>query len=321
MTYHSLLRGCGGYLPHKVVTNDDLAKRIDTTDEWIKTRTGIRCRHIADDAETTSYMAAQAAKEALKQAQLEPDDIDVVVVATTTPDQAFPAVAVRVQALLGMTRGAGYDISAACSGFIFGLQTIDGLIKSGKARHVLLIGSEVFSRIIDWEDRATCVLFGDGAGAMVFSAHEENDGRGILDTSIYSDGRMGDMLYVDGAVGVKKDSQFLKMKGREVFRHAVENLTQSALNILSSNEIPSHELDWLIPHQANIRIIKAVGKKLGLAEERIIVTVDEQANTSAASIPLAFNQAKSDGKLKTGQLVLMEALGGGLTWGSVLMRL
>ncbi|MGG6430112.1 beta-ketoacyl-ACP synthase III [Acetobacter ghanensis] len=321
MAKRSLLVGFGGFLPERVVTNEELATRLETSDDWIRTRTGITRRHIAGPHDTATTMGTEAARRALDYAGLSADDIDVVLVATSTPDQAFPATAVRIQAALGMTHGFGFDIAAACSGFIFALATADSFIRSGQVRHALVIGSEVYSRIVDWEDRGTCVLFGDGAGAVVLSASDESGDRGILSTHLHSDGTTGDLLYVDGAVGQPNKSGHLKMSGRDVFRHAVAKLSSSVDEALNAEGLTYADVDWLVPHQANIRIIEGVAKKLALPAERVVVTVDRHANTSAASIPLALDEAVRDGRIQKGELVLMEALGGGLTWGSVLVRL
>ncbi|MDE7547374.1 ketoacyl-ACP synthase III [Acetobacter fabarum] len=322
MAKRSLLVGFGGFLPERVVTNEELATRLATSDDWIRTRTGITRRHIAGPDDSATSMGAEAARKALDYAGLSADDIDVVLVATSTPDQAFPATAVRIQAALGMTHGFGFDIAAACSGFIFALATADSFIRSGQVRHALVIGSEVYSRIVDWEDRGTCVLFGDGAGAVVLSASEsESDTRGILSTHLHSDGTTGDLLYVDGAVGQPDKTGHLKMDGRDVFRHAVAKLSASVDEALEAEGLTYADVDWLVPHQANVRIIEGVAKKLALPADRVVVTVDRHANTSAASIPLALDEAVRDGRIQKGELVLMEALGGGLTWGSVLARL
>ena len=322
MAKRSLLVGFGGFLPERVVTNEELATRLATSDEWIKTRTGITRRHLAGPDDSATSMGAEAARRALDYAGLSADDIDVVLVATSTPDQAFPATAVRIQAALGMTHGFGFDIAAACSGFIFALATADSFIRSGQVRNALVIGSEVYSRIVDWQDRGTCVLFGDGAGAVGVSASDDESGaRGMLSTHLHSDGTTGDLLYVDGAVGQPDKSGHLKMSGRDVFRHAVAKLSSSVDEALQAEGLSYADVDWLVPHQANIRIIEGVGKKLGLPAERVVVTVDRHANTSAASIPLALDEAVRDGRIQKGELVLMEALGGGLTWGSVLVRL
>ncbi|MBR2123930.1 MAG: ketoacyl-ACP synthase III [Acetobacter sp.] len=321
MARHSLLVGFGGFLPDRVVTNVELASQLDTSDEWIRARTGIACRHVAGPHDTATSMGAEAASRALSYAGLSASDIDVILVATATPDQAFPATAVRIQAEIGMISGFGYDISSACSGFVFALATADSLIRSHQANRVLVIGSEVYSRILDWSDRGTCVLFGDGAGAVILEASESDDHRGILSTHLHSDGRLRDLLYVDGAVGQPEKSGKLRMSGRDVFRHAVEKLSSSVDEVLSSCGLTRDHIDWLVPHQANIRIIEAVAKKLALPADRVVITVDRHANTSAASIPLALDEAVRDGRIRQGELVLMEALGGGLTWGTALARL
>ena len=314
------LTGVGGYLPRTIVTNDDLAQKIETSDEWIRTRTGITQRHIVSGDETTASMAAAAARQALEQAGVNAEDVDAIIVATSTPDQVFPAVATQVQALLGITKGFGFDISAACSGFVYALASANSFIQSGLAKKVLVIGSEVFSRLLDWNDRTTCVLFGDGAGAVLLEAGAE-EGEGVLSTHLHSDGRSGDILYVDGAVGCAGTTQHLKMLGREVFRHAVVKLSQAVDEALEANNLTGQDIQWLVPHQANLRIIDGMAKKLALPADRVVVTVDRHANTSAASIPLALNEAVRDGRIQKGDLVLMEALGGGLTWGSALVRM
>ena len=314
------LTGVGGYLPRTIVTNDDLAQKIETSDEWIRARTGITQRHIVSGDETTASMAAAAARQALEQAGVNAEDVDAIIVATSTPDQVFPAVATQVQALLGITKGFGFDISAACSGFVYALASANSFIQSGLAKKVLVIGSEVFSRLLDWNDRTTCVLFGDGAGAVLLEAGAE-EGEGILSTHLHSDGRSGDILYVDGAVGCAGTTQHLKMLGREVFRHAVVKLSQAVDEALEANNLTGQDIQWLVPHQANLRIIDGMAKKLALPADRVVVTVDRHANTSAASIPLALNEAVRDGRIQKGDLVLMEALGGGLTWGSALVRI
>lgn len=316
------LTGVGGALPRQVLSNGDLAETygLETSDEWIRARTGIAQRHIVSGDETTASLAAEAARQALAYAGVAASDVDAVLVATSTPDQVFPAVAVQVQALLGMERGFGFDLSAACSGFVYALSTARALIVAGQAKRVLVIGSEVFSRLLDWHDRSTCVLFGDGAGAVLLEAGGQ-EGDGILSTHLHSDGRMGDLLYVDGAVGCAGTSQHLRMQGREVFRHAVVKLSQAVDEALAANGLSGSDIQWLVPHQANLRIIEGMAKKLALPSDRVVVTVDRHANTSAASIPLALNEAVRDGRIKKGDLVLMEALGGGLTWGSALVRM
>lgn len=308
----------GSYLPKKVVTNDDLAHQVETSDEWIKTRTGIEERHIASEEETTVFMACEAAKRALAAGKVSPSEIDGIIIGTTTPDQVFPSVATRVQAALGMENAFAFDLSAACSGFIYGLSTANAFLKSGQAKKLLVIGVETFSRLLDWTDRTTCVLFGDGAGAFILEASEKEGG--IIASHLHADGKQGDILYVDGAVGCKGTAT-TKMNGKEVFRHAVERLSQAVDEVLDEQNLKGTDIDWLVPHQANQRIISAVAKRLGLPSERVISTVAKHANTSAASVPLAFVEGLKDGRIKKGDLVLMEALGGGLTWGSVLMRI
>lgn len=321
MAKRALLVGFGGFLPERVLTNDELAVKLNTSDEWITTRTGIKRRHIAGPDDTAASMATSAAEAALAYAGMPASEVDAVIVATSTPDQAFPATAVRVQAALGMKQGFAFDIAAACSGFVYALAMANSFIRSGQARNVLVIGSEVYSRIVDWSDRTTCVLFGDGAGAVLVSGTDAPGESGILSTHLHSDGAEGDLLYVDGAVGRPHMSGHLKMSGRDVFRHAVAKLSSSVDEALESEGLSYSDVAWLVPHQANIRIIEGVGKKLGLNPEQVVVTVDRHANTSAASIPLALNEAVRDGRIKKGELVLMEALGGGLTWGSALARM
>lgn len=313
--------GFGGYLPDRIVTNDELAARLDTSDEWIRARTGIGQRHIAGPEDNAVSMATAAAAQALDYAGMPAADVGAIVVATSTPDQAFPATAVRVQAALGMRGGFGFDIAAACSGFVYALTVADSLIRTGQADSALVIGSEVYSRILDWSDRGTCVLFGDGAGAVLLKAGDAAQPAGVLSTHLHSDGTMGDLLYVDGAVGLREQSGFLRMQGRDVFRHAVAKLSSSVDEVLAANGMTHADVSWLVPHQANLRIIEAVARKLELPPERVVMTVDRHANTSAASIPLAMNEAVRDGRIRKGDLVLMEALGGGLTWGSALARL
>ncbi len=322
MSLRSILSGVGGYLPERVVTNDELAHTVDTSDAWIQERTGIRQRHFAAPHETACFMAAAAARAALAHAGATADDVDAIIVATSTPDQAFPATAVRVQAQLGMTRGFGFDLAAACTGFVYGLSVADAMIRAGQVTGVLVIGSEVYSRILNWQDRGTCVLFGDGAGA-VFLRAGQGDGtdQGILSTHLHAQGSLGDILYVDGAVGQPDRPGHLVMHGKEVFRHAVTRLAGAVEEALAANNLTHRDIDWLVPHQANRRIIDAMGKRLGLPADRVVVTVDRHANTSAASVPLALAEACQDGRIRRGQLVLLEALGGGLTWGSALVRM
>jgi 3-oxoacyl-[acyl-carrier-protein] synthase-3 len=322
MAIRSLLAGVGAYLPERVVTNDELARTVETSDEWIRERTGIRQRHIAAAHETAAFMGTAAARAALTDAGANAGEIDAIILATSTPDQAFPATALRVQAALGITRGFGFDLAAACAGFIYALSVADAMIRAGQARGALVIGSEVYSRILNWQDRGTCVLFGDGAGAVCLRAGEgSGSDQGILSTHLHSQGTLGDVLYVDGAVGQRDKPGHLVMNGREVFRHAVVRLAEAVEEALAANGLEKRDVDWLVPHQANLRIIDAMGRKLGLPRERVVVTVDRHANTSAASVPLALAEARADGRIRIGDLVLMEALGGGLTWGSALVRI
>jgi 3-oxoacyl-[acyl-carrier-protein] synthase-3 len=318
----AVLAGIGTYLPEKIVTNAELALQVDTSDDWIVERTGIRQRHFAAPHETAAYMGAEAARSALHTAGIGPEAVGAIILATSTPDQAFPSTAVHVQAALGAKNAFGFDLAAACSGFIYALSVADGMLRSGQADNILVIGSEVYSRILNFSDRGTCVLFGDGAGAVLLKAQElPADGPGILSTHLHADGTLAEILYVDGAVGQRDKSGFLVMNGREVFRHAV-NLLSSAVNeALAENALTINDIDWLVPHQANRRIIEGVGRKLGFSPERVVITVDLHANTSAASIPLALAAAMRDGRIRPGHLVLLEALGGGLTWGSALLRI
>jgi len=323
MAIRSQVVGCGSYLPVNAVSNDELAKRVDTSDEWISKRTGIKQRHLAAEGELTSDLGINAARAALEHAGATVDELDMVVCATTTPDETFPATATRIQAELGMTRGAAFDIQAVCSGFIYGLAVADNFVRCGQARSVLVIGAETFSRILDWEDRGTCVLFGDGAGAVLLRAANGADGsadRGILSTHVYSDGRHHDALYVDGGPSSTRTTGVVHMEGREVYRHAVVRMAEAIDAALESNGMTPGDIDWLVPHQANRRIIESMAKRLNLPEDRVVITVDRHANTSAASIPLALCEAVSDGRIKRGDLVLMEAMGGGFTWGSALVR-
>jgi 3-oxoacyl-[acyl-carrier-protein] synthase-3 len=319
----TVIKGVGGYLPARVVTNADLAKLVDTSDAWITERTGIKERRIAAEGELTSTMGAIAARAALDDAGLAPEDIDLIILATSTPDQTFPASAVAVQAELGITQGAAFDVQAVCSGFIFALTTADNYLKSGMFKRALVIGAEAFSRILDWEDRSTCVLFGDGAGAVVVEAQKLNGvmtDRGILATCLRTDGRYRDKLYVDGGPSSTGTVGHLRMDGPEVFRHAVTKISEVIGTILDQAGYKASDIDWFVPHQANKRILDGAAKKLGLDKNRIIITLDKHANTSAASIPLALNTARADGRIKTGDLVLLEAMGGGFTWGAVLLR-
>jgi 3-oxoacyl-[acyl-carrier-protein] synthase III len=319
MPLRSILAGVGAYLPERIVSNEELATTLETSDLWIRERTGIHQRHIAGPHETAAFMGTAAAREALADAGAEPADVDAIIVATSTPDQAFPATALRIQAALGVPGGFGFDLSAACAGFIYALATADSMIRAGTARGALVIGSEVYSRILNWRDRGTCVLFGDGAGAVFLRAGDGD--QGILSTHLHAQGALGDILYVDGAVGQPDKPGHLIMNGREVFRHAVIRLAEAVDEALAANGLTRRDIDWLVPHQANLRIIDAMGKRLGLAPAQVVVTVDRHANTSAASVPLALAEAWKDGRIRRGDLVLMEALGGGLTWGSALIRM
>jgi 3-oxoacyl-[acyl-carrier-protein] synthase-3 len=322
-TLRSVVLGCGHYLPERVLTNADLARIVDTTDDWIVERTGIHRRHMAAEGETTSALATKAAREALDRAGLGARDIDLVVVATATPDYTFPATATQVQAALGMEGGVAFDVQAVCSGFVFGLATADKFLKSGSHRRALVIGAETFSRILDWTDRTTCVLFGDGAGAVVLEARP-SDGtlrdRGILETHIRSDGRFVDKLYVDGGPSATGTTGHLRMEGREVFRHAVVNLAETIEHTFAATGIAAADVDWFVPHQANRRIIEATAKKLAIDPAKVVLTLEDHGNTSAASIPLALSTACQDGRIREGHLVLLEAMGGGFTWGSALVR-
>lgn len=323
MTRQSIVIGCGSYLPERIVTNEELARRLDTSDEWIRKRTGIHERRIVADGQKTSDLAINAAQEALKAAGIESKDIDLIVLATTTPDETFPATATRVQAALGMTKGAAFDVQAVCTGFIYALNVADNFIRLGQASTVLVIGAETFSRILDWEDRTTCVLFGDGAGAVVLQSLEqanEKEVRGILSNHLHSDGRYKDCLYVDGGPSSSKFVGKLRMKGSEVFRHAVTNMVSVLEEALNANNLSAEDIDWLVPHQANKRILDRTAQKLKLTPEKVVITVDRHANTSAASIPLALSEAVTDGRIKEGDIVVTEAMGGGFTWGASLIR-
>ena len=319
----SVFRGVGAYLPKRVMTNADLAKLVETSDEWIVERTGIRARHIAADGELTSDLGIAAARQALVRAGIDPVDIDLVICATATPDRTFPATAVRIQQGLGVTKGAAFDVQAVCSGFVYALTIADNFLKTGQFKRAVVVGAETFSRILDWKDRTTCVLFGDGAGAVVLEAqpqHGEREDRGILATRIRSDGRFEDLLYVDGGPSSTQTVGHLRMNGREVFRHAVQKISGVIEETLVMTGYAADEIDLYVPHQANQRILDGVLKRLGVQAEKIIVTLDRHGNTSAASIPLALNQAFEDHRIKEGSLVLMEAMGGGFTWGAVLAR-
>ncbi len=317
------IAGCGAYLPERCIANAELAERLDTSDEWIAARTGIRQRHVAAEGELTSDLATCAARRALEAAGASPDDIDLVVVATATPDLTFPATATRVQANLGIRQGCAFDIQAVCTGFIYALAVADNFLRLGQSRGALVIGAETFSRILDWNDRATCVLFGDGAGAVVLrplAGTGSPADRGILSTHLHADGRHERMLYVDGGPSSTRAAGLLRMEGREVFRHAVVNLARVVDEALAANGLEGGCVDWLVPHQANRRIIDATARKLGIADRQVVVTIDRHANTSAASIPLALAEAAGDGRIRPGQLVLLEAMGGGFTWGAAMVR-
>ena len=319
----SIIRGVGGYLPANVVTNDDLAKRVDTSDEWISQRTGIRQRHIAAEGEFTSDLAVAAARQALDRAGLKPEDIDLVIVATTTPDYTFPATAAIVQHKLGIHGGMAFDLQAVCSGFVYGIATADSYLKNGLAKRALVIGAETFSRIVDWTDRTTCVLFGDGAGAVVMEVEHVLDDapeRGVLASSLRSDGQYWDKLYTKGGPSTTLSVGYVHMEGPEVFRHAVGKITDVVRSVFEKTGYGVNSLDWFVPHQANRRIIDGAGQKLGILPEKVIVTVDRHANTSAASVPLALNEGFTDGRIKKGDLVMLEAMGGGFTWGASLIR-
>jgi 3-oxoacyl-[acyl-carrier-protein] synthase-3 len=323
MTRRSVIAGTGSALPPRRVTNAELAERVDTTHEWIVERTGIEARHVAADGETTATLATEAARKALAAAGIAADRIGLIVLATSTPDQTFPASATLVQAALGIDDCIAFDVQAVCTGFLYALSVADNMLKGGMADHALVIGSETFSRILDWEDRGTCVLFGDGAGAVVLSAAEggaSSGGRGILATRLHADGRHNQLLYVDGGVSTTGTVGKLRMKGKEVFRHAVTNLAEVLIETLAATGHKADEVDWVVPHQANKRILDATARKLGLDPAKVIVTVDQHANTSAASVPLALDVAVRDGRIEQGDLIVLEAMGGGFTWGAAVVR-
>ena len=315
----SAIAGVGSALPLRRVDNAELAAQVDTSDEWIVERTGIRSRYIAGDGETTATLATDAARRALDHAGIDASQVDLIVLATATPDQTFPATATKVQTALGIRDCVAFDVAAVCSGFLYALTVADSMIRSGGATTALVIGAETFSRILDWEDRATCVLFGDGAGAMVLRASDDPD-RGILATKLHADGRYNDLLYVDGGPSTTQTVGKLRMKGREVFRHAVTNLAAVLGEVLAAAGLTTADIDWVVPHQANARILDATARKLGLSPDKVVVTVDRHANTSAASVPLAFDVAVKDGRIKRGDLVVLEAMGGGFTWGAAAVR-
>ena len=318
MSVHSVVLGVGSALPQRRVSNDELAQTVDTTDAWIVERTGIRSRYLAGDGETTASLATDAARKALDHAGVAATDIDLIILATATPDQTFPSSATKVQAELGIDDCIAFDVHAVCTGFLYALSVADSMLRSGGAKKALVIGAETFSRILDWDDRGTCVLFGDGAGALVLSA-EETDG-GILATRLHADGRHNDLLFVDGGPSTTGTVGKLRMKGREVFRHAVVNLAAVLNEVLTAANLTAADVDWVVPHQANARILDATARKLGLPPEKVVVTVDEHANTSAASVPLAFDTAVKDGRIKRGDIVVLEAMGGGFTWGAAALR-
>lgn len=324
MTLRSVITGSGSALPKRAVSNAEMAEMVDTSDEWIVERTGIRNRYIAGDGETTSSLATEAARRALEAAGIEAASIDLIVLATATPDQTFPATATIVQHNLGCNGGIAFDVAAVCSGFLYAMATADSMLRTGMARRALVIGAETFSRILDWDDRATCVLFGDGAGAMVLEAREVDPADpaapGLLGSRLHADGAHNQLLYVDGGVSTTQSVGKLRMKGREVFRHAVTNLASVLQEVLGQSGHTAADIDWVVPHQANYRILDATARKLGLPAEKVVVTVDRHANTSAASVPLAYDTAVRDGRIQPGQLVMFEAMGGGFTWGAALAR-
>ncbi|MDK2760644.1 MAG: ketoacyl-ACP synthase III [Sphingopyxis sp.] len=320
MTRRAILAGTGSALPRTRVSNAELAQRVDTSDEWIVERTGIRFRHIAEPDETTATLGAAAAREALSAAGLNPSDIGLIIVATATPDNTFPATATKVQALIGVDDCIAFDVAAVCSGFLYAVSVADSMLRTGAAAHALVIGSETFSRILDWEDRTTCVLFGDGAGAVVLSARDVADDQGILATRLHAEGKYSEMLYVDGGPSTTGTVGHVRMQGREVFRHAVTNLASVLGEVMADAGLSADQIDWVVPHQANKRIIDATAKKLGLPADRVVLTVDQHANTSAASVPLALDLAVRDGRIKRGDLVVLEAMGGGFTWGAAVLR-
>lgn len=323
MVLRSVVAGCGSYLPKRIVTNEELARKVDTSHEWIVQRTGIHSRHIAADGEKTSDLALAAARDALTHAGIDAGDLDMIVLATATPDETFPATATTVQAALGMSKGAAFDVQAVCSGFVYATNVADNFIRLGQAENVLVIGAETFSRILDWEDRSTCVLFGDGAGAVVLRAEEgkgRSDDRGILSNCLHSDGQHHDLLYVDGGPSSTQTVGHLRMEGRDVFKHAVRNLASVIGEALDAAGLAPSDISWLVPHQANQRIISTTARKLKMGEDKIVMTVDHHANTSAASIPLALTEAVRDGRVSSGDVVVLEAMGGGFTWGASVIR-
>ena len=319
MRFSSYILGCGGYVPKKILTNNDLSKKLNTTDEWIKTRTGINQRHIADKKQLNSDLGLEAAKKAIKNSKIKISDIDLIIVATSTPDHTFPSTAARIQGKLGIKKGFAFDIQAACSGFIYAMSVADNFLSNNQASNALIIGSEIFSRILDWSDRSTCVLFGDGAGAIVLSK-KKNMNSGIISTELYSDGRFYDLLYVNGGVASNQKAGHIKMKGKEVFKHAVKKMVSSIQFNLKKNKLKKEDIDWIIPHQANKRIMDMSAIKLGVSKNKVLVTVDQYANTSTASIPLTLDYALSNNIIKRGEIIVFEAIGGGLTWGCSILK-
>ena len=317
--FRAVIKGTGSALPKRIVTNAELAAQVDTSDEWITERTGIKARHVAGPDETTASLGTDASRRALEAAGMTPDDIDLIILATCTPDQTFPAAATKVQHALGCNGGVAFDVAAVCSGFLYAFSVAESMIRAGSAKNALVIGSETMTRLLDWDDRGTCVLFGDGAGAVVLSG--EVGERGVLATKLHADGRHNQLLYVDGGPSTTGTVGKLRMQGREVFRHAVTNLSNVLLEVLSEAGLTADAIDWVVPHQANKRIIDATAKKLGLAADRVILTVDQHANTSAASVPLALDVAVRDGRIKSGDVIVLEAMGGGFTWGASLVRM
>jgi len=319
MYFSSYILGCGSYLPKKILTNNDLSKKLDTSDEWIKTRTGINQRYIADKKQLNSDLAFEAAKKAIKNSKIKTSDIDLIILATSTPDHTFPSTATKIQGKLGIKKGFAFDIQAACSGFIYAMSVADNFLLNNQASNALVIGSEIFSRILDWNDRSTCILFGDGAGAIVLSKNKKMNS-GIISTELYSDGRFYDLLYVNGGVASNQKAGHIKMKGREVFKHAVKKLVSCIQFNLKKNKLKKEDIDWIIPHQANKRIMDMIAIKLGVPKSKLLVTVDQYANTSSASIPLTLDYALSNKIIKRGQIIVFEAIGGGLTWGCSILK-
>jgi len=319
MHFSSYILGCGSYLPKKILTNNDLSKKLDTTDEWIKTRTGINQRYIADKKQLNSDLGFEAAKKTIKNSKIKTSDIDLIILATSTPDHTFPSTATKIQGKLGIKKGFAFDIQAACSGFIYAMSVADNFLSNNQASNALVIGSEIFSRILDWNDRSTCVLFGDGAGAIVLSKNKKINS-GIISTELYSDGRFYDLLYVNGGVAFNQKAGHIKMKGKEVFKHAVKKLVSCIQFTLKKNKLKKEDIDWIIPHQANKRIMDMIAIKLGIPKSKLLVTVDQYANTSSASIPLTLDYALSNKIIKRGQIIVFEAIGGGLTWGCSILK-